>query len=278
MSAQKAHTHVKATVEFITPELAQELLGSNVQHQRKIGRPNLAKIESDLRNDRFKLNGEPIIIGESGKLLDGQHRLCACQNTQTGFWSVVVRGIDDENFHIINIGKGRTLADILKIAGEVNCNNLAAAIARMVEYMRDASRVGATGNGREAVSTAEAMDTLAMMPKLRDSVAANCFISSGEVISCSRIAWLHCLAHEECPEQAPEFFHKLQTGEQLSVNSPIYWFRARMIADKQSSAKLPTREVLALLVKTWNAYLAGQTVKSLRWSASEPFPILKFKA
>lgn len=267
------HT-VRASVEYITPAIAQELLGSNIQHQRKIAGQNLAKIESDMLNDRFRLNGEPIIVGASGKLLDGQHRLCSSVNTKKGFWSVVVRGVDDECFHIINVGKGRTLADVLKIAGEVNCSNLSATICRVVEYLRDSKSVG--GSRHRAVSTAEAMDTLAMMPKLRDSVSATCFISSGEVIHTTRIAWLHCLTHEECPKEAKEFFAKLQTGEMLSVHSPIYLLRARMIADKQSKAKLRTREVLALLVKTWNAYITGQTLKQLKWSMDEPFPTLIF--
>jgi len=267
------HPSVKAAVEFITPEMAQDFLGSNIQHQRKIAKGNLTKIESDLRNDRFMLNGEPIIIGRSGKLLDGQHRLCACLNTKIGFWAVLVRGVDDEYFHIINVGKSRSLADVLKIAGEVNAANLAASVTRVVEYLRDASSVGLSG---QYTSIAEAMDTLAMMPRLRDSVAANCFIFSGEVISCGRIAWLHCLAHEECPDDAPEFFKKLQTGEMLTVTNPIYLFRARMVADKQSKAKLPTREILALLIKTWNAYISGQTFKVLRWSVEEKFPVLVF--
>jgi hypothetical protein len=277
MSTRNPYPNVRSSVEFITPEAARDLLGSNVEHQRKIAPTNLGKIESDLINDRFRLNGEPIIIGESGKLLDGQHRLCACQNTKIGFWSVVVRGVDDECFYIINIGKSRSLPDVLKIAGEKNCNNLAATLSRIVEYLRDARSVGLGGASVKPVSAAEAFDVLRMMPKVRDSVAANCFIFSGEVISCGRIAWLHCLAHEECPDRAPEFFEKLQTGEMLTASDPIYHFRARMIAEKHSKAKLRTREILALLVKTWNAYLDGTKVKTLRWSMNEEFPVLKFK-
>ena len=269
------HPSVKAAVEFITPETAQDLLGSNVQHQRSISKTNLTKIESDLLNDRFKLNGEPIIVGSSGKLLDGQHRLCACLNTRKSFWSVVVRGIDEEFFHIINIGKTRSLADVLKIAGEVNCSNLACALVRVVQYIRDPSTVGM--GTHSPVSASEAMDTLAMMPRIRDSVAANCFIYSGEIISCGRIAWLHCLAHEECPNEAPEFFTKLQTGEGLSSDNPIYQLRVRMMADKQSNAKLQTREVLALLIKTWNAYIKGEKMKLLRWGHDEAFPVAVFK-
>lgn len=275
MNTTNPHPTVKAAVEFISYEKARDLLGSNIEHQRKIAKANLSRIESDLINDRFKLNGEPIIVGSSGKLLDGQHRLCACVNTKTGFWSVVVRGVEDEYFNIINIGKGRTLADVLKIAGEKNTVNLAATIARMVEYLRDARSVGLSKDA--PVSTAEAFDVLAMTPKIRDSVAANCYISSGEVISCTRIAWLHCLAHEECPELATPFFEKLQTGEMLKADSPIYLFRSRMIADKQSSAKLRTREVLALLIKTWNAHVEKKPVKTLRWSIEEQFPLLNLK-
>lgn len=275
MSTRNPYPNVKASVEFITPDSAKQLLGGNIEYQRKIAKVNLAKIESDLINDRFKLNGEPIIIGVTGRLLDGQHRLCACVNTKIGFWSTVVRGVDDECFYIINVGKSRSLPDVLKIAGEVNCVNLAATITRIVEYLRDARSVGMTQH--KPVSTAEAFDVLKMMPKIRESVSANCHFSSMEVMSCGRIAWLHCLAHEECPDEAPEFFEKLQKGDMLPSSSPIYLLRSRMIADKQSKAKLPSREVLALLVKTWNAYITGQKIKVLRWSQDEAFPVLVFK-
>ena len=274
MKNENPHPSVKATVEFISPEKARDLLGSNIEHQRKIAKVNLSRIESDLLNDRFKLNGEPIIIGKTGKLLDGQHRLCAAVNTVTGFWSVVVRGVEDEYFHIINVGKGRSLADLLKISGEVNCNNLACAISRVAEYLRDASKLGQ--NKVSTVSTSEAMNILAMMPSIRKSVADTCFISSTEVVSCGRLAWFHCLAHEECPDEAPEFFSRLQTGEMLKATDPIYLFRARMMADKQSNTKLPTREVLALLIKTWNSYIVGEQVKLLRWSQAEKFPTINF--
>jgi len=274
MKNDNPHPTVKATVEYIAPEKARDLLGSNIEHQRKIAKVNLSRIESDLLNDRFKLNGEPIIIGKSGKLLDGQHRLCACVNTVTGFWSVVVRGVEDEYFHVINVGKGRSLADVLKIAGEINCNNLAAAISRIAEYLRDATRIGQ--NKLSNVSTSEAMNILAMMPNIRKSVADCCRMPNDTIVSVGRLAWLHCLAHEESPEIAPAFFEKLHSGEMLKTTDPIYLFRARMIADKQSSAKLPTREVISLLIKTWNAYVLGDQVKQLKWNQSEKFPTLIF--
>lgn len=272
---QNPSPSVKASVEFFTVQKAQELLGSNTPHQRSIAATNQKKIESDLINGRWQLNGEAIIISKTGKLLDGQHRLLACMNTKVGFWSVVSRGVEDECFNLINIGKGRSLADVLKIAGEKNCANLAATLGRLGEYVRDSASVGSRTSA--SISAPEAFDLLATMPSVRDSVAANCFISSGEVMSCGRIAWLHCLAYDENPEAAEVFFPKLQTGELLKSDSPIYMLRARMIADKQSKAKLPTREVLALLVKSWNAFISEKPTKQLRWSQDEPFPILDLK-
>lgn len=276
MKNDNPHPSVKASVEFITPEKARDLLGSNIEHQRKIAKANLLRIESDLLNDRFKLNGEPIIVGRSGKLLDGQHRLCACVNTVTGFWSVVVRGVEDDYFNIINVGKGRTLADVLKIAGEVNCANLAATLSRIAEYLKDASKLGRSSE--ISISTSEAMNILAMTPSVRKSVSECCLLPVDTVVSVGRLAWLHCLAHEECPEEAAVFFAKLKTGEMLKATDPVFVFRSRMMGDKQSTAKLPTREVLALLIKTWNSHIQGEQVKQLRWIQSEKFPVLVFKS
>ncbi len=58
----------------------------------------------------------------------------------------------------------------------------------------------------------------------------------------------------------------------LADDSPIYWLRKRLEANRIAKAKLPRREIIALIVKAWNAYAGGFQVKILRWSAAENFP------
>lgn len=257
----------KTSIAFLDIKRCEELIGSNIEHQRKVSRNNLSKLESDMLHDRFHLTGEPIIVGKSGKLLDGQHRIFAALNTRKGFWTVLVEGIDDLMFHLINTGKSRSLRDVLQIAGEKNSSNLSTTLVRLTEYLRSAQSVGMAA----AVSSAEAFDVLAMMPNARESVAL-CHGSISDVAACSRIAWLHCLTQESCPCLSTDFFTKLDSGEMLSASSPIYLLRSRLVAEKQSKSRLPLREVLALIVKAWNAHAENKAIKVLRWGDAEPFP------
>lgn len=259
----------KASVRFLDVAEIEKLLGSNIEHQRKVSRNNLAKLESDMKHDRFHLTGEPIIIGRSGKLLDGQHRCIAGLNVRRGFWTVVVEGIEDDLFHVINTGKSRSLSDVLKIAGEKDAPNLSTTLIRLTEYTRSSQSVGST---QAAVSTSEAFDVLNMLPRVRESVAY--CRTLGDVVAASRSAWLHCVTQDACPRLSDEFFSKLASGEMLPTNSPIYLLRARLISEKQGKARLPLVEVLALMVKAWNAHVEGRPLKNLKWAVSEQFPVL----
>src|SRR4051812_22224130 len=106
---------VRASIAFITPARAQEFLGNNSERQRKINKSNLTKLVAEMSHGRFQLNGEALIVGAGGKVLNGQHRLLACINAKAGFWTVLVEGVDDELFYSIDVGKSRNLRDVLFI-------------------------------------------------------------------------------------------------------------------------------------------------------------------
>ncbi len=267
------YPHVKAGVVFITPQQAGELLSSNTENQRRISSRNLRKIENDMAQGRFKLNGESIIVSVNGRVLNGQHRLYACVNSKVGFWTVLVQGVEDETFSVIDSGKSRSIPDVLQISREKNCVALAATIARVVEYSRDPRSVGS----HAVISHSEAMDALEGHPAIRDSVDFCVGNKIGRVTSASRVAWLHYLANERCPELCAQFFEKLGSGEMIQSGNPIYLMRARLIADRSAKASLSTREILGLLVKAWNAHVEGKTLTFLRWSETEPFPLVIFE-
>lgn len=260
----------RASIAFLDIKRCEELAAGNIDHQRAVSRHNFSKLENDMLHDRFHLTGESVIVGHSGKLLDGQHRVLAALKVRKGFWTVLVEGVDDEMFHLINTGKARSIADVLTIAGEKNAANLGSTLFRLTEYLRSAQSVGQAGN---PVSTAEAFDVLQMMPNVRNSVAFCCSVTA-KVASCSRLGWLHCITQDACRDLSNRFFEALASGEMLAADSPIYILRSRLIADRQSKLKMPNREVLALIIKAWNSYVEGKPLKLLRWADCEQFPIL----
>jgi hypothetical protein len=76
---------IEAGVAEITPELAKEILENKNSGNRPIKKEHIKMLTSTLRNDEWMLNGESIAFSESGRLLDGQHRLTACVNSNKIF-------------------------------------------------------------------------------------------------------------------------------------------------------------------------------------------------
>ncbi|WP_460985736.1 ParB N-terminal domain-containing protein, partial [Staphylococcus aureus] len=61
----------------------------------------------------WKNAGDTIRFDKDGSLIDGQHRLLACVNTNLAQNFLIVYGLDSEVFDVIDNGKGRTNADVL---------------------------------------------------------------------------------------------------------------------------------------------------------------------
>ena len=117
---------------FIVPEL-QQLYGHKVvmmnnNRNRYVTKSWLQTLKQEHLNKRWRLNGESIVIGKTGVVLSGQHRLISAilahQEWETGdnkdhwkeiwpgdvgpvFETIVVRGIaeDDAMFQTLNSGK-----------------------------------------------------------------------------------------------------------------------------------------------------------------------------
>jgi hypothetical protein len=67
---------VESYVARVTPQLAETLLASNFAN-RKINNKRVTSYSKTIKDGEWKLTGQPIIISEDGKVIDGQHRLSA---------------------------------------------------------------------------------------------------------------------------------------------------------------------------------------------------------
>lgn len=259
---------IRATVVYIDPGWAAKLLQTNPAHQRSISAANLRKIEASLRKDEFKLNGQPVIIDEEKRLLDGQHRLQASVNTSEGFWTVLVEGIPSEFFKFMDCGKSRTFSDVLRTMGNAQTSKLSASVSRLAEYLRDPQCLGTS----IVFAHSELLDVTEMCPGLDASVR---FLNTcAKLIPQSQLAWLHYLANQAQPQACSTFFFKLATGENLDRSDPVFHLRTRILNDREYGYHPTLREMLALIIKTWNAHLRGTPTKRLAWQGNEEFPIL----
>jgi hypothetical protein len=98
-------------VETISPNTAIMYL-KNAGKNRKLSEKKVQDYAKQMTDGEWVLNGEPIIFGKSGNLIDGQHRLRAVIYANTTVQMLVVRGVNDEYFDSIDSGKSRSLQDV----------------------------------------------------------------------------------------------------------------------------------------------------------------------
>jgi len=121
-----------AQIETITPTVAKAYLEKN-SNNRNINKSHVAFLAKELLDGNYQMNGQSIVIGKSGRLLDGQHRLTAVIRAGVPISAVVVHGVDEESFVTMDTGKPRGGADALTIAGAKFTNHMASAIRKIIE-------------------------------------------------------------------------------------------------------------------------------------------------
>ena len=99
---------------------AMELLKNN-KHNRKVTQSRVDEYAKEMISNMWLYNGETIVISESGRLLDGQHRLLAIVKADAVIEVELIEGVKDEQdgvdtFLTINT-KNRSNVDALTIAG-----------------------------------------------------------------------------------------------------------------------------------------------------------------
>jgi len=135
MAATLAHsiTHV---MHQVTPTEAKQWLETKRSDKRS-NRQQVRSYAEDMRAQRWMPNGDPIIFGQSGRLLSGVMRLQACVEADTAFPCLIIRGIDDAHFETIDSVRRRTVGDILTIRKEPNGRMLGAALVVLWRYAND---------------------------------------------------------------------------------------------------------------------------------------------
>ena len=104
-------------VHLITPQLADWLLKNRNGGNRPKSDRNIDLYAEAMDENDWPVTGATIIIGKSGNVLDGQHRLMACCRSDASFLSYIVFGVDDSNFTRIDTGRKRTNIDAFHISG-----------------------------------------------------------------------------------------------------------------------------------------------------------------
>jgi hypothetical protein len=230
------------------------------------------KYALDMIECRWQYNGDAIRIGVDGVLLDGQHRLHACVESDVCFLSDVVKGLPLSVLETIDIGDARKASDIANIEGIPNAGH-ACALAYLVLVDRR--------NGIERLNAPSPRPTKPEIMKLvreDDLIAEAARRASqwGRNLVAPRIMTFCYYKFMQIDRvKATEFYEMLISGENMAKTHPVLLLREKIFMHRAQRRKFPTLDLIALFYRAWNAHSEGRPLRALRWRTDEDFPVLK---
>lgn len=262
---------IKAKEVIITPAKAVEMLKKN-DRNRPISLKRVRAYANEMKARRWKLNGDSIKFNHS-RLIDGQHRLLAIIEARTSIKTLVITGLNDGVFDTIDRGFTRTGGHMLAIDGEVNANNLSAAINTCIRYEDRAN----TMHMRSTVSTAHMKEFLRHHPRIRDLTQWSIGQRKHCLMSVSTMAALRFLVEKGNVKMSDRFWEKFLSGDNIGKTDPVGLLRKRFIRDKNSPHKLSHAAIISLTIIAWNQTLLGKRAQALQLPKDGRVPTIKRK-
>jgi len=260
------------TVRTFTPEEAKAILAHQNSGNRPLSGYTVDRYAQLMREAKWKApTNDSIVFSDGGRLINGQHRLAAVIKSGIPLTEVCVYGIKQDTFSVMDQQKRRNRGDALAISGLAKSNvaTLAAAAASLW-----AIRTGKVVHRWDTLSHDDILDLVRSMPNQFHDVVhqyAGCRQLGIPASLLIALRW-HCGEAGGDHDLADKFFQSLVTGADLSMESPIWRVRDRLLRLKVSRATMEKWMAAALVIKAWNLWISGRPFKRLAWDPGEGFP------
>jgi hypothetical protein len=122
----------------ITPAIAAQMLDQNHLNTRPRNKRRVFNMAQVMKKGGWRLTHQGIALDDDGNVLDGQHRLNAVVESGVTVEMNVTTGVDPSVFAVLDVGRPRTVGDVLSIAGYAN-SSLLGSVIRMVHTYQNVS-------------------------------------------------------------------------------------------------------------------------------------------
>lgn len=260
-------------IETITPMMAAEYLKRNAPgiDNRPLSEAYIRSYQTSMERGEWQLNGEPICFDYNGNLINGQHRLFACQRAGVPFQSLVIRGLDPGAYTTYDNGRARTVGQLIGMQGVKNYNIAAAAIKTAFLLKRGAEASYASIGKRSDLTNSRAIAIFNADRNLIidiSSFAAQLYTKVGKtILPPGQIAGYVYFLHKELgyPLERAETFFTTICNFESTENRTLDLLRQRILKDLSSTTKMPLEMRQNLIAKVWNAYIDGKELKQVKW-------------
>lgn len=261
---------LKCQVETITPEIAREYLKFN-KINRPLNKSTVNFYAKEMANGEWKLNGEAICF-QGNVLVNGQHRLQACIQSNIPFRTVVVRGVEENSFTTYDSGRLRTNADVFSLMDIKNASTVASSIVKYIALKRNVASIeyrASQDKGRNKASKDELLKVYNQCPQIFDNAAerskrlCNFMNLINVAYETAIIVYLIYDLHHPT-KKVYDFFEMLHKGEAFT-NRTIKILRDKLISDKINMRSMKPIVKQMIIFKTWNCYVKNVELQRLGW-------------
>lgn len=259
--------NINTEILTVTPLMAQEFLTHNISN-RRLSEAYVKYYADQMKKGLWRLTNDAISFSKNGNLLNGQHRLKAVCESGISCQFVILRGLREDAFVVMDNGKIRSSKDALYTYGIANANNVAAIVKRKLVLDK---KNNAMGRGYDKILNATIIEEYNKHKVFYDSV---CKIANGlyrklRLLNISTygsiISYLVLtLGHQL--EDAVGFFEEFVCDKAVT-NNVVNLLRSQLQADKMSTkVKMTMQKKQGLIILAWNYWISGKSVTTLQYN------------
>lgn len=275
MTTKTLHSEIMT----LQPDEARELLKSTNNHNRPLNPNTVETYSRIIKEGNWKLTHQGIAFDTNGDLIDGQHRLAAIANSGTPVKIMVTRNVDPAEFSVIDVGRRRTPADALGVAGIEHNRNQIASVARFLRNYDRLDQAGWSDKHSTRLDNPAILEAVQEygVSKLNSSVRVGTThgrLSGINITVLSTLFYLLHFRHQMPLVEVMKFISGVSSGAGLQAGDARLALRNSMLGPKHSGAKTnkDRKNQLVAVIKAWNAYISDREVNRILVRDTEEIP------
>lgn len=254
-------------------ELAGHLLQFNTRN-RDLRQGHVETLARDMAAFRWRFTGDPVRFDLNGQMIDGQHRLTAILVAKVTLPTLIVWGLPEDAQDVIDTGMGRTMRDVLSLAGHQYSAQEAALLRQVHMWDAEAGLAAASGRGRGGKAThSELNEVHRANPDVSTAVqhvAINHQLR--KVLGATPAAFCWLILNRIDSYGCEEFLDAIANGTGLVEGDARLVLRNQILSGYSTTKG---RALIGWVFKAWNAWRKNTKVKQIKWTTAEAFPIPK---
>ncbi len=236
---------------------------------RAVRKDRVAAYSALMKSKAWVLNGIPIVLSSTGRLLDGRHRLLAAIAADSAFPTILASEVADDVVHIIDQHRRRSFAQVLEARGLANARGVELLLLKLLHY-----HDGTLGQRAAGQPWARLERVLRQNPQIAGIAATPPGPGLAALPDAIRLPLLFMGGRSD-PQALARLLAAFADPTLHPDQEPGALLRHAMAQPRQDrSANARTTRNLAFAVQALNAAHAGVAPRRLAWSPGRPFPQL----